>query len=119
MIFEQLLEVVAALFFCLSALCAERRTVCWINGRKISRAIRELRSFESTNDTEITEDKMHFDQEYETQRLRQLFTSAEQSNELDAELLRSTVAEVLVTPQLVKLRLKNGQTIGGGDSDAG
>ena len=58
-------------------------------------------------------------QEYETQRLRQLFTSAEQSNELDAELLRSTVAEVLVTPQLVKLRLKNGQTIGGGDSDAG
>lgn len=58
-------------------------------------------------------------QEYETQRLRRLFTNAEKSNELDAELLRSTVAEVLVTPQLVKLRLKNGQTIGGGDSNAG
>lgn len=58
-------------------------------------------------------------QEYETQRLRRLFTNAEKSNELDAELLRSTVAEVLVTPRLVKLRLKNGQTIGGGDSNAG
>lgn len=58
-------------------------------------------------------------QEYETQRLRRMFTNAEKSNELNAELLRSTVAEVLVTPKLVKLRLKNGQTIGGGDSDAG
>ena len=58
-------------------------------------------------------------QEYETQKLRRLFTSAEKSNELNAELLRSTVAEVLVTSKEVKLRLKNGQMIGGRDSDAG
>lgn len=58
-------------------------------------------------------------QEYETQRLRRMFTNAEKLNELNAELLRSTVAEVLVTSKSVKLRLKNGQMIGGGDSDAG
>ena len=59
------------------------------------------------------------DQEYETQRLRRLFMGAEKSNELDAELLKSAVAKVLVAPQPIKLKLKNGQMVGGGDPDAG
>ena len=48
------------------------------------------------------------DEEYETIRLRRLFTTAE---ELSAELLRNTVATVEVVECQVRLRLKNGQVI--------
>lgn len=58
-------------------------------------------------------------QAYETQRLRRLFSAAQRSSELDAELLKNAVAAVYVTPQLIKLELKNGQLIGGVDLDAG
>ena len=50
--------------------------------------------------------------EYETERLRQLFTAFECTAELNAELLQSTVSAVLVTRQAVRLQLKNGQIIG-------
>lgn len=50
--------------------------------------------------------------EYETERLRQLFTAFECTAELNAELLQSTVSTVLVTRQAVRLQLKNGQIIG-------
>ena len=50
--------------------------------------------------------------EYETERLRQLFTAFECTAELNAELLQSTVSAVLVTRQVVRLQLKNGQIIG-------
>ena len=49
--------------------------------------------------------------EYETNRLRRLFSAFECVAELNADLLKSTVYEVLVTRQNVKLRLKNGQVI--------
>ena len=48
---------------------------------------------------------------YETNRLRRLFSAFECVVELNADLLKSTVSEVLVTRQNVKLRLKNGQAI--------
>ena len=51
------------------------------------------------------------DEEYETNRLRRLFSAFECAAELNADLLKSTVSEVLVTRQNVKLRLKNGQVI--------
>ena len=51
------------------------------------------------------------DEEYETSRLRRLFSAFECVAELNADLLKSTVSEVLVTRQNVKLRLKNGQVI--------
>lgn len=51
------------------------------------------------------------DEEYETNRLRSLFSAFECAAELNADLLKSTVSEVLVTRQNVKLRLKNGQVI--------
>ena len=50
-------------------------------------------------------------EEYETNRLRRLFSAFECAAELNADLLKSTVSEVLVTRQNVKLRLKNGQVI--------
>ena len=50
-------------------------------------------------------------EEYETTRLRHLFSAFECVAELNADLLKSTVSEVLVTHQNVKLRLKNGQII--------
>lgn len=50
-------------------------------------------------------------EEYETNRLRRLFSAFECVAELNADLLKSTVSEVLVTRQNVKLRLKNGQII--------
>ena len=50
-------------------------------------------------------------EEYETNRLRRLFSAFECVVELNADLLKSTVSEVLVTRQNVKLRLKNGQII--------
>ena len=52
-----------------------------------------------------------FYEEYETNRLRRLFSAFECVAELNADLLKSTVSEVLVTRQNVKLRLKNGQVI--------
>ena len=51
------------------------------------------------------------DEEYETTRLRRLFSAFECVAELNADLLKNTVSEVLVTHQNVKLRLKNGQII--------
>ena len=50
-------------------------------------------------------------EEYETTRLRHLFSAFECVAELNADLLKSTVSEVQVTHQNVKLRLKNGQVI--------
>ena len=50
--------------------------------------------------------------EYETERLRRLFTAFECTAECNAELLQSTVSAVLVTRQTVRLQLKNGQIIG-------
>ena len=50
--------------------------------------------------------------EYETERLRRLFTAFECTAELNAELLQSTVSAVLVTRQTVRLQLQNGQIIG-------
>lgn len=47
-------------------------------------------------------------EEYETVRLRRLFTTAKK---MTAELLRSAVAEVEVVQCQVRLRLKNGQVI--------
>ena len=54
-------------------------------------------------------------EEYETERLRRLFTAFECTAELNAELLQSTVSAVLVTRQAVRLQLKNGQIIGKDD----
>ena len=51
------------------------------------------------------------DEEYETNRLRRLFSAFDCVAELNADLLKNTVSEVLVTHQNVKLRLKNGQII--------
>ena len=48
------------------------------------------------------------DEEYETVRLRRLFTTAEK---MTAELLKCTVEEVEVVQCQVRLRLKNGQVI--------
>ena len=54
-------------------------------------------------------------EEYETERLRRLFTAFEYTAELNAELLQSAVSAVLVTRQTVRLQLKNGQIIGKDD----
>ena len=51
-------------------------------------------------------------EEYETERLRRLFTAFECTAELNAALLQSAVSAVLVTQQAVRLQLKNGQIIG-------
>ena len=50
-------------------------------------------------------------EEYEKTRLRRLFSAFECVAELNADLLKNTVSEVLMTCQNVKLRLKNGQVI--------
>lgn len=49
--------------------------------------------------------------EYESQRLRHLFTSAAPMAEIDAELLKSTVSQVYVKKGQASLLLKNGQII--------
>ena len=54
-------------------------------------------------------------EEYETERLRRLFTAFECTAKLNAELLQSAVSAVLVTCQTVRLQLKNGQIIGKDD----
>ena len=51
-------------------------------------------------------------EEYETERLRRLFTAFECTAALNAELLQSAVSAVLVMRQAVRLQLKNGQIIG-------
>lgn len=51
--------------------------------------------------------------EYESQRLRHLFTAAAPMAEIDAELLKSTVSQVYVKKGQASLLLKNGQTIEG------
>lgn len=51
------------------------------------------------------------DEEYETVRLRHLFTKAGQDKEADAELIKSGVSKISFTGQEVKLILKNGQVI--------
>lgn len=50
--------------------------------------------------------------EYESERLRRMFTKTETMQALDANVLRSSVSEVLITQFNIKLRLKNGQIIG-------
>lgn len=57
--------------------------------------------------------------EYETERLRRLFTAFERTAELNAELLQSAVSAVLVTRKEVCLQLKNGQIIGKEDLQDG
>ncbi len=54
-------------------------------------------------------------EEYETERLRRLFSAFECTAELNAELLQTAVSAVLVTRQAVRLQLKNGQIIGKDD----
>lgn len=49
--------------------------------------------------------------EYESQRLRHLFTSAVPMAEIDAELLKSAVSQVYVKKGQTSLLLKNGQII--------
>lgn len=49
--------------------------------------------------------------EYETVRLRRLFTGRKPMTELDAELLQSAVSKVRVTSNCVTVTLKNGQAI--------
>lgn len=51
------------------------------------------------------------DDEYETERLRQIFRQAEPTEELSAELLRRTVTSISVEIKRVNLTLKNNQTI--------
>lgn len=51
------------------------------------------------------------DEEYETVRLRRLFTQAEQDQKVTAELLKSSVFKISFTGREVKLILKNGQVI--------
>ena len=51
------------------------------------------------------------DTEYETVRLRRLFTGCETMTELNAELLQSAVSKVSVTNKCVTVTLKNGQVI--------
>jgi hypothetical protein len=51
-------------------------------------------------------------EEYETQRLRRVFTSASPMTELDANLLRSTVSAIQVNSNgEISVRLKNGQIV--------
>ena len=53
---------------------------------------------------------MSRDEEYETLRLRRAFAAASCGEDV-TELLKGTVAEIIVERQTVKLRLKNRQTI--------
>lgn len=52
-------------------------------------------------------------EEYETQRLRRIFQQREPSEELDAQLIKDVVSEVLIAADgSVSIRLKNNQIIG-------
>lgn len=51
--------------------------------------------------------------EYETERLKRLFTGAELMNELDAELLKSAISSIQISGSgTMRLRLKNHQILG-------
>lgn len=50
-------------------------------------------------------------QEYETERLRRLFSGIHCVAELNADLLKNAVSEIIVTHKTVSLKLKNGQII--------
>lgn len=54
-------------------------------------------------------------EEYETVRLQRLFSNTEETEVLDAELLKNTVSKVVVTNQRIQLELKNGQIIERGE----
>ena len=49
--------------------------------------------------------------EYETERLQRIFRSAEPMEELSADLLQKTVAEISVEKKTIQLTLKNNQII--------
>ena len=49
--------------------------------------------------------------EYETERLRRIFREAAPMEQLSADLLRKTVAEISVEIKAIKLTLKNKQII--------
>lgn len=49
--------------------------------------------------------------EYETKRLRVMFAKTDAMQELDVNVLKNSVSEVLITQFNIKLRLKNGQII--------
>ena len=52
-------------------------------------------------------------EEYETQRLRRIFQQREPSEELDAQLIKDAVSEVLIAADgSVSIRLKNNQIVG-------
>lgn len=52
-------------------------------------------------------------EEYETQRLRRIFQQREPSEDLDAQLIKNTVSEVIVAADgSIRIRLKNNQIIG-------
>lgn len=51
--------------------------------------------------------------DYETRRLQHIFSDASPMSEIDAELLKSTVAQIYVKSGQASLLLKNGQTIEG------
>ena len=52
-------------------------------------------------------------EEYETQRLRRIFQQREPSDELDAQLIKDTISEVIIAADgSVSIRLKNNQIIG-------
>lgn len=53
-------------------------------------------------------------QEYETERLQRLFARQTPMQEMDAELLHSTVAAVKISSYRLQVCLKNGQIIEGG-----
>lgn len=48
-------------------------------------------------------------EEYETERMRRLFSKLESQNELDAGLLRTSIHRIAVQNHQAKIRLKNGQ----------
>lgn len=50
-------------------------------------------------------------EEYETERLRRLFSKTNPRNELDAGLLRASIHRITVQNHQAKIRLKNGQII--------
>ena len=50
-------------------------------------------------------------QEYETERLRRLFSGIHCVAELNADLLKNTVSEIIVTHKIISLKLKNGQIV--------
>lgn len=48
-------------------------------------------------------------EEYETRRLRNIFTRTEKMERLDSELLKSTISEIKISGDSIAIRLKNSQ----------